>query len=222
MTHHSQNQALVVANVKGGMGKTHLSVRLAALLAEATSGKMTLIDADPNGNAEEWILSAKGASEPDGPFPWGDDYDLHVKRVADHRALVTTMETAMRIGPVIVDTPGNQDGITSRALLAATRVLIPVSADPGDINMLAPTLELVERICAPRGVPYHAVLVQANRYPAEIKNTASFLSRQRIPLLDARIPSLKEYSFQWGMRFELADNDPYRALFNEIYTEVLA
>jgi chromosome partitioning protein len=40
---------------KGGVGKTSLSVTLAAELAAKDTGKVLLVDADPQGNASAWI-----------------------------------------------------------------------------------------------------------------------------------------------------------------------
>src|SRR5947209_1106679 len=49
---------VVVANLKGGVGKTTSSMYLAHALSQATGDQCALIDSDPQGSATQWAKSA--------------------------------------------------------------------------------------------------------------------------------------------------------------------
>jgi chromosome partitioning protein len=82
-------RTLAVSLQKGGVGKTSLSVSLAAELA-ALSGATLLLDADPQGNASAWI----GEETIDAELA-----DVLLERASLEKAIVKTGATGLFLLP---------------------------------------------------------------------------------------------------------------------------
>ena len=116
-------------NQKGGVGKTTLSVNIAASLARS-GARPLLIDADPQGSALDWGAARQGESlfsVIGFPRP-----TLHkeVDRIGhgyDH---------------VVIDGPPRVTELTRSAIMASDIVLIPVQPSPYDIWSVEEILKL--------------------------------------------------------------------------------
>jgi chromosome partitioning protein len=131
---------IVVANQKGGSGKTTLCRNLAV----AAGTDVALIDRDPQGSLTSW---------------WN-------RRQADTPALITAAsplpdvlnalyEAGMKA--VFIDTPPSVNPAIKEILALAHFVLIPVRPTPDDLDAVGPVLELIEA----SGVGFGFVLSQA-------------------------------------------------------------
>ncbi|APZ44672.1 cobyrinic acid a,c-diamide synthase [Acidihalobacter ferrooxydans] len=111
---------MAVINQKGGVGKTTLTMNLAAGLARRM--KTLVIDLDPQGTSHAWSgLAAQPLSMQVEHVPQGFRAQLHL---TDRGA-----DTA-----VLLDCPPTLDGETIAAVLRAVdRVLIPVLPSPLDL-----------------------------------------------------------------------------------------
>jgi chromosome partitioning protein len=121
---------LGVLSQKGGVGKTTLSINLAAVFAR--SGLRTLlVDADPQGSSLAW----SGARELEPLFPV-----VGMAKPTLHRDLP---EIAKDYDMVVLDGAPRVNDLGRSAIMASDLVLIPVQPSPYDVWAAAETVELV-------------------------------------------------------------------------------
>ena len=139
-----------VLNQKGGVGKTTISVNLAATLAKS-GRRVLLVDADPQGSALAW--SSVREAEPLFPV-------IGMAKPTLHRELPAL---AKDFDLVVIDGAPRVNQLARAAMLASDLVLIPVQPSPYDVWASADTVRLVR---------------EAQQFRAEIR--AAFLINRRI------------------------------------------
>ena len=120
-----------IANQKGGVGKTTLSVNLAAALAR-TGARVLLIDADPQGSALDWAAARETAplfSVVGLPRPTVHKDLTGIAKGYDH---------------VVIDGPPRVTDLARAGILASDGVLIPVQPSPYDIWAADEVVKLIE------------------------------------------------------------------------------
>lgn len=178
---------ILVANAKGGCGKTTLATNLACQFARIGNTTM-LIDHDPQGSASDWLALRSDR------LPIIDGIAATRER---HRA-GSTLSWRMRLSPstqrVVIDTPAGLHGNELSDLVAqADIVLIPII--PSAIDMRAVT-EFIEEMMKSQAYRQKAkpIAVIANRVK---RNTLSFGALQKF-LDELNIPfiaSLRDTQF---------------------------
>ena len=123
-----------ILNQKGGVGKTTLSVNLAASLAR-NGKRILLIDADPQGSALDWAAARAGVDAP----PLFSVVGL--PRPSVHKEI-----GALSAGfdHVIIDGPPRVTELARSAMMASDLIVIPVQPSPYDVWAAMEVVKLVK------------------------------------------------------------------------------
>ncbi len=147
---------IVVAALKGGVGKTTTSVYLAALAAARRSA--VLVDADPQASAADWVESAE------------DEYLERVTLVEapTDRLLIKALD---RIDPeevAVVDTPPGNERLLAKAIERAAVVIVPTRIGGVETTRVEAVLDLV-----PRRLPVGLVISSARTYTRDYNDVVA-------------------------------------------------
>ena len=145
---------VVVAALKGGVGKTTTSVYLAALAAGARR-TATLVDADPQASAAEWLDNAE-----DEIFERIELVEAPTERLVD-RALSKLDDEDL----AVVDTPPGHERLLGKALEHADAVVIPTRVGGVETARVEAVLEMV-----PRKVPAGLVISSARPFTRDYQD----------------------------------------------------
>jgi len=162
---------LVVANFKGGVGKTTLAVNLSVVLARRMNKRVLLIDTDPSANVTAHLkvrptrtlfhLIMEEASVEEVMVPTDGSGNLYLipssratqaaefqvaSQVGRERILARRLRTVKNFDYLIFDTPPSVSIMSQNAFVCARHALIPVSMDPMSLLGASTTLNLLGEI----------------------------------------------------------------------------
>ncbi len=166
---------IAIVNQKRGTGKTTLSTNLAWAFAE--TAPVLLLDADPQGSAQDW---ADSKSQP--------LLNLTVQ-ATDMASLVREVRNlAPGYGWVIIDGPPGIAKTSADAVRASDIVLIPAKASPFDVRAAADIVAAVKaRQQTAKGKPKAAFVVTMSRPRTRLsKQIDAALAEYGLPALQAR------------------------------------
>lgn len=123
---------ITLASLKGGSGKTSVSVHLAHAIALAKR-RVLLVDADPQASASTWA----SAREEKPPFSV-----VGMARDTLHRELPDLLNS---YDHAVIDTPPRTSKLVGAAIISSDLILIPVQPSSYDVWAASETVELVEK-----------------------------------------------------------------------------
>jgi chromosome partitioning protein len=158
---------VVVAALKGGVGKTTTAVYLAAA---AGNGKrsVTLVDSDPQGSAADWV--EHGADE---VFE-----SMDVVEAPTERLLVRTLDRIDGDDDVaVVDTPPGHERLLAKALERADVVIIPTRVGGVETARVEAVLDMV-----PKRLPAGLVFSSARTFTRDYQETVGMWLEAGVPV----------------------------------------
>lgn len=152
---------IVVANLKGGVGKTTTTVYLAAAAAER-GHDVLLIDSDRQGSAAEWLEER--------PIEGVD-----VVEAPSERTLTRAM--SKHEGVVVVDSPPGDERLVQAAINVADAVVIPTRAGGVEFARVDVTRGMV-----PNRTPRGLVISSARLGTNDLDETIAWWREQQVPV----------------------------------------
>lgn len=153
---------IVVANVKGGVGKTTTTVYLAAVAVERGYDSVVLVDADPHASSAIWLEERPL----DG---------VEVVEAPSQRTLVRAMSRNDAV--VVVDTPPGDERLLRASIDAADSVVIPTRAGGVEFPRVATTLEMI-----PSRTPRGIVIASARLGTNDLDETIAWWEKEGVPI----------------------------------------
>ena len=209
---------IVVANSKGGVGKSTLSVHLAAWLREQ-GHTVTLADCDTQHSSSDWIAEAVPT--------------VNTVRLADADEILDRLPAlGQQSDYVIADGPGSNTETSRALLLRADLALVPCKASMLEVRALAQATNVLRQAQDIRGGQPKAMIVlsmvgKTYRLTQDMKDAAKALelplARTALTLkqIYADAPGQGAVVWQLGARGREAAQE-VEALFREVLPEARA
>lgn len=194
---------IAVIGLKGGVGKTTMTVMLSQAAADAGE-VVTVIDADPQGSATAWATNA------------GDDLAPTVIGQASAGLARTIDRLDAGSTVTVIDTPPHEAGgagaITAAALAVADLAIVPVTPAALDLDRLAATVALATQA----GVPAAVVINRARGGTRSRAEVVEALTASDLPVAGTVIPQREALA-----QAPLGGKPPAKATgFAELWAEI--
>jgi chromosome partitioning protein len=209
---------IVVANSKGGVGKSTLAVHLAAWLHEQ-GHSVTLADCDTQHSSSEWVKEA---------VP-----DVKTVRLADPDEILDRLPAlSQQTDYVVADGPGSNTETSRALLLRGDLALVPCKASMLEVRALAQATNVLRQAQDIRGGQPKAIIVlsmvgKTYRLTHDMKDAAAALE---LPLAKTALTLRQIYAdapgqgavvWQLGARGREAAHE-VESLFREVLPEACA
>ena len=194
-----------VLNQKGGVGKTTVSVNLAASLTWRGMGRVLLIDADPQGSSLDWAAARSG----EALFSV-----VGLPRPSVHKEIG---QVGQHYDHIIIDGPPRVTDLARSAIMASDVVLIPVQPSPYDIWAADEVVQLIDE-----AVVYKEKLKSYFLVNRKIANTAigrdvaEALSTYPIPCLKSHVTQRVIFAEAAAQGLSVHEIDPQGPAAREI------
>lgn len=156
---------VVVAAVKGGVGKTTTSVYLAALGAGRRG--VTIIDADPQAAAAEWVENASDERLE----------KINVVEAPTERLVTKALDRLGNDDLIVIDTPPAHDRLLAKLIEKGGVVVIPTRVGGIEPARVETVLQMV-----PEGTPTGLVITSARTFTRDYQDAIATWSQSRVPV----------------------------------------
>jgi chromosome partitioning protein len=136
----SSMKIIVVANQKGGSGKSTLTVHLATAAEAAGDGPVLISDTDPQGTAVDWFNQRKKAGLEAPRYAPLSLSDLPGR---------TAALSAAGASYLFIDTAPSIGSVNAELFALADLILIPLNPTPADLRALVKGLPLIKQSAKP-------------------------------------------------------------------------
>ena len=157
---------VVVAALKGGVGKTTTTVYLSAVAA-SNKRTATVVDADPQASAADWIENA-------------DDEGFERVTLVEAPTERLLTKALSRIGEedvAVVDTPPGNERLLAKAIDVADVVIVPTRIGGVETARVEAVLDLV-----PRKLPVGLVICSARTYTRDYQDVVAAWIEANVPV----------------------------------------
>jgi chromosome partitioning protein len=140
-------KTVVIANQKGGSGKSTSTVHLAVAAEDAGDGPVVICDTDPQGSTVDWFNQRKqaGISSPRYAPLTLSELPSRLQALKEAGASYLFIDTAPSIGSV-----------NAKLFTFADTILIPLNPTPTDLRALVKGLPTIKQ----SGKPFHFLLAR--------------------------------------------------------------
>lgn len=158
---------VVAAAIKGGVGKTTTAMYLAAVAASNRQRSVTLVDADPQASAADWI-----ANSPDERLQ-----TVNVIEAPTDRLLAKALDGLGDDDVAVVDTPPSHERLLAKALDRATVVVVPARVGGVETPRAEVVLDMV-----PARVPVGLVICSARTFTRDYHEALATWAEACVPV----------------------------------------
>ncbi len=205
-------QVIAVANQKGGVGKTTVTVNLARAM-QLAGQRVLIVDSDPQGSARDWSQASQNHG-----------YDMPVVVGVDRPVLEQSVQKLRgSFDVILIDGAAKLQDMSISAIKAADLVLIPVQPSVLDIWAAGDLVELIKaRQSVTEGRPRALFLVSRQIGGTRLAQDANAaLAALGLPVLAGRTTQRVLYAECISTGSTVLDLEPNGAAASEI-TAILA
>lgn len=179
---------IVLANQKGGVGKTTLAAHLAVAALKAGDTPVAVVDLDPQGSLASWSHKR--------PSP-----GVALKKVSLDYLEEAVADIARQFKAVFIDTPPQRGDIIEKAIRVADMVVCPCCPSPLDVESLGSTLQIVTRLRK----PFASVITRDDRTTLTTETREALAAAG--PVAETTLRSVKEARVVMGHGLTALDLD---------------
>ena len=175
----------VIANQKGGVGKTTVTVNLAAVVADTmgstpTDTPVLGVSTDPQASMLEWATRV------------GDALPFDFEQCHDDPGLLSKLRGIRKYKHIFVDTPGTLENqaILEEVLRQADDVIVPIEPEP---LAFSPAARTIQSVIIPSGVPWRVLINNWDPRDGEmdLSQTRQYLAAKHYPMFNTVIRHYK-------------------------------